>query len=292
MGRVEENIEPDVSVIIPARNAVKTIGDAIASVLGQLEIDKFEIIVVDDGSTDGTPMYISKAYPSVKVFSTRGKGVSAARNLGLVHCKGRYVAFLDSDDMWKEGKLDYQICYLKHHPDYVLSGSGADYIDGSGRIIRKKMKHFDGVATHALLKGNFIVTSSVVIPRSVFEQAQLSFNEAMVFGEDWQLWIRLSLYGKFNVTSTPFVRYTCYPARKYDQEFMTQSLAKMVETLKHDPKILLALGANKEALDIIPEAARLNWLRHTKGFGAWILGAVRLFKRYPRGLFRIIRSLS
>lgn len=282
---------PSVSVIIPAKDALTTIGYAIESALDQVGVERLEVIVIDDGSSDGMALYISESYPSVKLLLSRGRGVSAARNVGLASCKGRYVAFLDADDTWKNGKLARQVDFLDRNLDYVLSACVAEYVDADGCFIGVGAKKFDGVATNALLGGNFIVTSSVVLRQSVIKREGINFNEGLVFGEDWQMWIKLSLHGKFNVIPTPLVRYTCYPAKKYDVEFLTGSLQEMIKSLKDDPKLAFALSTREHLLDFIPALARLSWIRQAHGIRAAIVEAIQLLKKYPKSFIRVMRNL-
>lgn len=280
-----------VSVIIPARNSLATIDRAITSALEQTEINSLEIIVIDDGSSDETASFISEKYPSIKLISTTGVGVSAARNAGLFISEGRYVAFLDADDEWKNGKLIRQINFLNCNPDYVLSACVAEYIDNKGHLLKIGKKKFDGVATNKLLHGNFIVTSSVVLRQSVIRQDHIYFNESLGFGEDWQMWLRLSLRGKFNVISIPFVRYTCYPSKKYELGFLTNSLQKMVESLKCDPRFISAFFTKEYLLNAIPALAGLSWIKQANGTRVAVIEALQVLRRHPKCFFQIIRKL-
>jgi glycosyltransferase involved in cell wall biosynthesis len=112
---------PSVSVIIPVYNHDRFIGAALTSVLAQT-YPPFEIIVVDDGSTDASAV-VARSFPGVEVQSQTNAGPSAARNTGIGLARGELLAFLDSDDLWVEHKLAVQVDYLRAHPDvpYVLS---------------------------------------------------------------------------------------------------------------------------------------------------------------------------
>lgn len=109
---------PEVSVVIPAYNAEKYIAEAIDSVLAQSFSD-YEIIAVDDGSTDRTAAII-KSYPEVKYVFQEHTGISAARNRAINDAGGRYIAFLDADDLWKKDKLEKQVTYLNEHRDIMV----------------------------------------------------------------------------------------------------------------------------------------------------------------------------
>ncbi|MGZ8983660.1 MAG: glycosyltransferase family 2 protein [Methylotenera sp.] len=280
-----------VSVIIPVRNGIATIDRAISSVLKQVEVGEIELVVIDDGSTDGTASFISEKYPFVKLISNGGKGVSSARNTGIAHSVGRYVAFLDADDEWKSGKLIKQVNFLDCNPQYVLSACAAEYWDVDGRLLKIGKNNFDGIATNSLLNGNFIVTSSVVLRNSIIRQENIYFNEDMGLGEDWQMWIRLSARGKFSVISTPFVKYTCYSAKKYELNFLTISLQRMVDSLKADPKLADTVASKQQCINSIPAVARLGWIRQMKGKRAAAFEAIKILRKYPTRVIRVMRML-
>ena len=105
-----------VSVIIPTFNRRTVVCDAVASVYAQQGAD-FEVVVVDDGSTDGTAGALAAAFGSrIRLLSTENRGVAAARNLGVAHSRGALIAFLDSDDCWLSGKLAAQVDFFAAHP--------------------------------------------------------------------------------------------------------------------------------------------------------------------------------
>ena len=108
-------MKPKISVIIPTYNRAGILNRAIQSVFNQTFRD-FELIVVDDGSTDDTARSVA-SLPSIKYLSQNHSGVSKARNLGIEHARGEWLAFLDSDDKWLPEKLERQINYANAHPE-------------------------------------------------------------------------------------------------------------------------------------------------------------------------------
>jgi len=111
---------PKVSVIIPTYNRLPMLKEAVDSVLAQ-DFEDMELTVVDDGSTDGTAEEIKRYGGRVKLLQhSVNKGVSAARNKGILHAKGKYIAFLDSDDLWVKGKMKIQMAFLDDNPHYPL----------------------------------------------------------------------------------------------------------------------------------------------------------------------------
>lgn len=280
---------PLVSVVIPAKNSATTIEKAVASVLCQKGVGWIEVILVDDGSTDGTPELVAEQFPDVKVLFAGG-GVSAARNLGIAASNGKFVAFLDSDDEWYAGKLYEQVTFLEENSEYVLCASVAHYVDAHGRDLGTGKKGFDGYGTIALLKGNFIVASSVVMDRKAL-QPGVGFDEQMTFGEDWLMWIRLSARGKIKVYTRPMVNYTRYSGRKYELDRLEHSLQRMVESIYNDPIVYATLRSKWDLVAMIPSLARITWMKEVRGRRAAISELTRLSMWRPRVLCHALRRL-
>jgi glycosyltransferase involved in cell wall biosynthesis len=126
---------PTVSVVIPAFNRSTLVTQAVDSVLAQTYTD-YEIIVVDDGSTDDTKAALAQYGDRVRYIYQENRGASAARNAGVRNAKGRYIAFLDSDDLWLPAKLEKQVAVLEECPDVALVYSNISYCDDGGRRTR------------------------------------------------------------------------------------------------------------------------------------------------------------
>ena len=125
-----------ISVIIPAYNAEKTIRQTIDSVLNQT-FQNFEIIVINDGSTDLTLDIVSGINdPRIKILSYPNSGAAVSRNRGFDVTKGEYIALLDADDLWTSDKLESQYNALKSHPQATVAYSWTDYIDQSGQFLQ------------------------------------------------------------------------------------------------------------------------------------------------------------
>jgi glycosyltransferase involved in cell wall biosynthesis len=123
------NANPAISVIMPAYNAGKFIGEAIQSVLEQSFMD-FEFIIINDGSTDDTPVIIrSFDDPRIRLINQDNKGIAEALNLGLAAARADIIARFDADDICYPWRLEVQYAFLKHNPGYILAGGAADYID-------------------------------------------------------------------------------------------------------------------------------------------------------------------
>ena len=126
-----------VSVIIPTFNRLSLISRAIDSVLKQT-LKPFEIIVVDDGSSDNTSTLIKNNYKSVKLIKQKNLGVSKARNVGIKNSSGDWIALLDSDDEWKKNKLEVQIKSLSEHDYYSVCHTNEIWIRNGTRVNQKK----------------------------------------------------------------------------------------------------------------------------------------------------------
>jgi glycosyltransferase involved in cell wall biosynthesis len=169
-------MEPIISVVIPTYNRKGLVLEAIHSALQQ-EPKNYEVIVVDDGSTDGTVEYLKSLNLPIKIISKKNGGVSSARNEGIKYAKGRYVAFLDSDDLWLPGILKAQFEYLKSHPNIplvyvdqrlIIKGERIDVT----RFTMKKLTHeemskFD---LPGFAKSPPFHISSIIMRKSVFDE--------------------------------------------------------------------------------------------------------------------------
>jgi glycosyltransferase involved in cell wall biosynthesis len=189
---------PEVSVIIPTYNRQHFIGKAIDSVLNQTYKD-YELIIVDDGSTDGTTEWIKKTYPDVRLVRCEvNRGSASVRNDGIRLATGEFIGFLDSDDEWEPGFLAVQVKALKENPEAVLSYCDYTEVKTDGFQFTHNLKPWRSYPnlTHQLLMDNIIHTMSlVVIRRETLLQAGL-LNETLKISHDRELYLRLLYWGK------------------------------------------------------------------------------------------------
>src|SRR4030042_1812239 len=169
---------PKVSVIIPTYNRAHFILEAIQSVLAQTYAD-YEIIVVDDGSTDNTKDVLRTYGDKLKYFYQNNRGPAAARNLAISKSEGEYIAFLDSDDVWMPNRLEVQVPVLDDNPDLAFICSDARVVDSRGREINiwRKAKN-NNKTFESLREENFISTLTVLMRRACFN-AVGGFDETL-----------------------------------------------------------------------------------------------------------------
>jgi glycosyltransferase involved in cell wall biosynthesis len=189
--------------VIPAFNQARFLPAAIESAVAQTCRDR-EIIVVDDGSTDDTPDVARRYGDAVRYVQQANKGLAGARNTGIEHARGEFVALLDSDDVWLPGFLEHMLGVADAQPQAAVYFSAWRYIDSAGNPLPEP-PHAHAVPPsdfyRTLLRANFIVPSSVMMRRQAVVAAGL-FDETFRRLEDWELWIRLLLQGHTLVGST------------------------------------------------------------------------------------------
>lgn len=198
---------PTVSIVIPAYNAAWCIERAVDSVLAQTFRD-FELIVVDDGSTDDTAEVLAVYRGALRVVTQPNGGMSSARNAGIRAATGRYIAFLDADDRWLPDKLALQVEVLEARPDLAFCAAIATLENPAGEKIgewRGLGSATTGVsevfANHAAVAGG----ASAVLARRHLVQELGGFDTDLAGAEDTDLWIRLAARGGFVCLDTPLV---------------------------------------------------------------------------------------
>jgi len=183
---------PRVSVIIPVYNGEAFVTDAIDSVWRQT-FRSFEIIVINDGSTDTTHSVVGPYLDRVRYVETENRGVSAARNAGIEMSKADYVAFLDQDDLFHPRKLEVAVSYLDNHSDMAMVYTSLDRMDSDGTMLpSKKLKGYSGDIFPRLFLKTFIAPSMAVCRRQIFEEIGMFSQELSSEGEDYDLFLRIA----------------------------------------------------------------------------------------------------
>ena len=211
VGRHRAAAAPLASVIIPVFNGEATLAHAIESALAQ-DFDDFEVIVVDDGSTDSTPKILGAYSSPIRVIKQKRQGVAAARITGSAVAKGQYLAFLDADDLWLKTKLRKTLAAVETDSDCVLAYSNLIPVDDCGCPVGG-LYVTDDVArppTMADLLRQFwpILPSAAVIRHQTFEMCARSYRQFTKPGyEDCYLWLLAREHGPFRYVPEPLVIY-------------------------------------------------------------------------------------
>lgn len=257
--------EPLVSVIIPSFNSRRWVCAAIESVLVQ-SYPQIEVIVVDDGSSDGTGELLSQKYGErIRYHYQRNRGLSSSRNEGLRLARGQYVQFLDADDVVHPEKFATQVACLRENGRHHLAYSDFDsFPDGEPDVSIPSPAHFrqkcNAPSTWlALLSGNFIPVHAVLVPREAIEAVD-GFDESLRACEDYDLWLRLAHRGiRFVFNDAVLARYRKSPAslsshRRHQLNATFAALTKVSAYAKLTDQEASILNAYKRKL-------RLQWLK-------------------------------
>ena len=208
----------EVSVIIPNYNCKQYLAKAIASVVKQADIN-LEILVIDDGSTDGSVQWIEIAkqtFPQIRLLEQPNTGVVLARNRAIEEAQGKYIAFLDADDYWVDNKLKDQLDYMKANSQCSLTFTNYMHVDEEytpiidcfsfwpefQTLVDTESTQFQTLdnALSVLLFANVIGTSSVMVKRSAI-RAVGAFDKSLKSASDWDCWLKLAKIGEVGFTT-------------------------------------------------------------------------------------------
>ena len=225
---------PLVSVIIPTYNRGWILNEAIDSVLAQ-DYKEFELIVVDDGSTDNTRAILETYGQDIIVLRQANKGVSAARNRGIAEAGGQLVAFLDSDDLWLPRKLSRQVDFFNFNPAALINQTEEIWMRNGVRVNPKnRHRKPSGMIFERSLGLCLVSPSAVMIRRTLFDAVGI-FDENLTACEDYDLWLRISCQYPVHLIDTPLVikrgghEDQLSKAPGLDR-FRTQSLEKIIKS--------------------------------------------------------------
>lgn len=234
------------------------VGEAVDSVLGQT-IGEYELIVVDDGSTDATRSRLREYGERLSLLSQSRRGVGAARNLGASRASGRYLAFLDSDDFWHPRKLQRQLDFMERNPAVQICQTEEIWIRNGVRVNpRRKHRKPSGDIFRASLELCLVSPSAVMMRRDLFECVG-GFDESLPVCEDYDLWLRIS-----KDTEVPLVPEALVTRRggHADQlsrstwgfdRFRVQAIANLIEAGLEGEKAGWALEAMSKKVTILAQ---------------------------------------
>jgi len=262
-------MEPLVSVIIPTYNRASVLPRAVDSVLGQRDVS-FELIVVDDGSTDNTSTMFNAQQSTKNPFSGSGghdalrvvrcaknKGPSAARNLGIREARGAWIAFLDSDDEWKPGKLKTQLQFFREHPDYLICQTEEIWIRNGVRVNpMKKHQKFGGFIFEKCLPLCVVSPSAVMMHRELFDEVGL-FDELLPACEDYDLWLRIAAKHPIGLIEKPYIIKYGGHADQRSREFPAMDRFRIQSLAKILVQNILAPDQTRAARRVLEERARI-----------------------------------
>ena len=231
---------PKISVIIPTYNHGRFVGKAINSVLNQTYKD-FEIIVVDDGSTDNTRGLINAYGNQIKYIYQANQGLASARNTGIQASRAKYVAFLDADDWFAKENLEIKVSYMQNHPEATWVYSDWQYLDDKGNYLEKgstifkyAQKRLTGhIFEELVYNRNFISPCTVAVKKTTLEDVGY-FDPAVICQEDLDLWLRISLKYPAHYIDKVLVYVTALPGSlSRDFSKWVSGNAVIVDKLKH-----------------------------------------------------------
>jgi glycosyltransferase involved in cell wall biosynthesis len=247
---------PDVSIIVPAYNSARFIAETLRTAQAQTGI-RSEIILVDGASRDDTVAQARAACPDLKVISEPDRGVSDARNKGLRLAQADWVAFLDADDVWQPDKLARQLAVARSEPDMALVFCDAWQFRGDERLLDSFLAtraDFPGLPRHAvpgvdqgqvfdtdmaaaIMRTNFVVTTSTAIAHRERALAVGGFDTTLKVCEDYDFWLRLTKDRRVGVVDAPLVGYRHHGnSLSDDQEAMIRGRIEVAERVFAAPQ--------------------------------------------------------
>jgi glycosyltransferase involved in cell wall biosynthesis len=198
-----------ISVVIPVHNHAGFVPEALESVFRQ-RLQPREVIVVDDGSTDGTGEVLRRYAGRIRSLRQVNRGVAAARNAGAAAASGELLAFLDADDVWHASKLERQVARFIADPQLGLVHCGVEEVNAEGHLLSTRVDGMDGwVSREMLLFRRGVILgggSAAVIPRAVFEDVG-GFDEILSTSADWDLYYRIAVRYRVGFVSEALVQY-------------------------------------------------------------------------------------
>ncbi|MEE4112496.1 MAG: glycosyltransferase, partial [Desulfobacteraceae bacterium] len=193
-----------VSAVLPTYNRAWILQQSVESVLGQ-DYANLELIVVDDGSTDGTNRLLSRFGDRITVIRQANRGVSAARNAGIRSSTGELIALLDSDDTWLPGKVAAQVAFFSDHPDSLACQTEEIWMRNGVRVNPgKRHRKEAGMIFERSLALCLVSPSAVMVRKSLLDQVGL-FDESLPACEDYDLWLRIAWKHPIHLIDRPLI---------------------------------------------------------------------------------------
>ncbi|MEA2552895.1 MAG: hypothetical protein QOJ65_1071 [Fimbriimonadaceae bacterium] len=266
---------PRVSVLVTCYNHLRFLPAAYEGVLNQTYKD-WEIITIDDGSTDGTREWLSqRSEPVTRMFNEKNLGTYGSINVALSHAKGEFIAILNDDDLWAPEKLQKQVELLDSHPNVGLVHTDGSFIDGDGKPMEGTPLGFEfprfetGDVLLGLVYQNKIIASGAMARRECFDQLG-GFNEEFFGSGDWEMWFRIAERWQVGFVPEPLTFYRVHG----------DNASHKLERIWRDDQMLrewIAAELDKIDKDRFPEQD----LRRAKAHNWACLGTVRALNGNP-----------
>lgn len=262
-------INPVVSVVMPVFNGVLYIEEAVNSILNQIFTD-FELIIVDDASTDGTRDVLkSFTDPRIKlVFKEVNRGVSSATNDGFRLAQGKYIARMDGDDIAVKERFEKQVKVLENNPNIIICGSLVQYLGDSNVIIPYKEKHQEIIT-------DLLISCSICMGATMFRRKELSgyfYDENRNSGEDYDFWTKVAWLGDMYNIQKVLLLYRVHDnqaSKKYKQQQILDdieirlSLFKKIDydTIKYSDHLIKKMLLLNQLIHINDLELFLSWIK-------------------------------
>jgi len=256
---------PKISVIIPTHNRAHLVCETIDSVLTQTYTN-YEIIVVDDGSTDNTKEVLERYGKKIRYFYQENQGQATASNYAVRQSKGDYLAFIDDDDLWLPEKLEQQVKVLEKYPDLHLVCSDCYALRENGNLVRWNKKKTKEDTFQSIFDGNFIIHPTVMLRKKCFEDVG-GYDTRLRTTIDYDLWLRLIRKYKFRHMSIPLTKYRLH----------SQNMHKNIKQKLKDHLYIFSKEENVSHLNFIQKRIKIareyhdfimDYVKREKYFGA------------------------
>ena len=226
---------PKISIVMPAYNGEETILTTIQSVQQQTFTD-FELIVIDDGGTDRTREIVAAIDdPRITIYSYENGGLPVARNRGISHATGDFIAFLDQDDLWTSDKLELQLAALKQNPEAGVAYSWTSYMGEEGEyLLHGEKLNFEGDIYLDLLIRNFLASGSNPLVRRQAVESVQGYDPTLKYCADWDFYLRLA--SRWN--------YVVVPKHQIIYRQSTGSLSSKIDALDQESIAVIEKGYN------------------------------------------------
>lgn len=266
-----------VSIIIPTYNCLDYLPKAIGSVLKQTHQD-VELIIIDDNSNDGTSTYLALIDDErIITLSTLGVGAPQARNLGIEKATGEYIAFLDADDFWFPEKIERQLEFHQRYPGLAMSFTNYEHLTEDYQVIIDCFSYWSQFQDQDelfiniesplefIIENNVIGTSTVMVKADVFSQTN-GFDADIKYGEDWELWLRMSENHQIGVLNSVQVGYLMRASS------VTQAESLKLRNLQSIESILQRYQNNSEHWNLRSSSFKVAKARILEGYADYYRG--------------------